>query len=87
MGIYVRQKINYVRRFHYLEGMDSQIVIIDVKYTWDLRIIKIYRRFNPQGGMHPKDLFSYQINVSRAAMTINTVFLGDFNLDWKKKTL
>jgi hypothetical protein len=48
VGIYVRQKINYVRRFD-LEGTNSHVVIIDVKSIQDLRIITIYRPFNRKG--------------------------------------
>ena len=86
VGVYIKQKMNYVRRRD-LEGSDSHLVIIDIKSKHDLRIITIYRPFNPQGGVHPKDFFHYQISLARAAMTNNTVFLGDFNLDWGKKNL
>jgi hypothetical protein len=78
--------MNFVRRFD-LEGSDSHLVIIDIKNKQDLRIITIYRPFNPQGGTHPKDYFSYQINLAKAALTNNTIFWGDFNLDWSKKNL
>ena len=86
VGVYIKQKMNYVRRLD-LEGSDAHLVIIDIKSKCDLRIITIYRPFNPQGGAHPKNFFNYQITLARAAMTNNTVFLGDFNLDWGKKNL
>ena len=48
-----------------------------------LRIINIYRSFNPQNNLSPRDKFKYQIQLTKTAMTSNTVLLGDFNLDYK----
>ena len=70
-----------------MEGINSHIVIIDVKCNKNLRLITTYRPFNPQNGVSPKDYFSYQMNQIRQAFTTNTILLGDFNLDISKKGL
>ena len=50
VGAYVRHEIKYKRRIE-LEGQNSHIVIIDVtEKNKTLRIINIYRSFNPHGG-------------------------------------
>ena len=49
-----------------------------------LRIINIYRSFNPQNNVSPRDKFKYQIQLIKTAMTSDTVLLGDFNLDYKR---
>ena len=84
VGLYVRSNINYVRRTE-LEGNNSHIVIIDIKCRQNLRIITIYRPFNPQGVMTARDFFCHQLNILKSAVNPNTVILGDFNLDWSKK--
>ena len=48
------------------------------------RIINIYRSFNPQNNVSPRDKFKYQIQLIKTAMTSNIVLLGDFKLDYKK---
>ena len=48
------------------------------------RIINIYRSFNPQNNVSPRDKFKYQIQLIKTAMTSDTVLLGDFNLDYKR---
>ena len=48
------------------------------------RIINIYRSFNPTGET-AKDLFTKQLNVIKNAFNTNTVIMGDFNIDFKKK--
>ena len=84
VGLYVRSNINYVRRTE-LEGNNSHIVIIDIKCRQNLRIITIYRPFNPQGVITARDFFCHQLNILKSAVNQNTVILGDFNLDWSKK--
>ncbi len=53
VGMYIRSKINYVRQTE-LEGINSHIVIIDIKCKTNLRLITIYRPFNPQSGASAK---------------------------------
>jgi hypothetical protein len=84
VGIYLKSEINYVRRL-YLEGSNLHLVIIDVRANKNLRIINIYRSFNPQDGQHPRTFFNNQLERIRIAMNSNTILLGDFNLDWYKK--
>ena len=84
VGVYLKAGINYVRQFD-LEGRDLHLVIIDIKANKNIRIINIYRSFNPQNGQHPRTFFYSQLERLREAMTTNTILLGDFNLDWNKK--
>ena len=68
-----------------LEGKDSQLVIIDFEENREIkRIINIYRCFNPNGNVNPREKFKYQLNSIKNAMIPKTVLLGDFNLDYEK---
>ena len=84
VGCYVKSNVVYNRRSD-LEGVNSHLIILDVKSKKDMRVINIYRCFNPQNGRNPFDFFKYQISLIRNSYTDNTVLLGDFNLDWNKK--
>lgn len=84
VGCYISNKINYIRRTD-LEGLNSHLLIMDIKSEKDLRIINIYRTFNPQNGMSPREMFDNQLKLINDAMTNNTLLLGDLNLDWQKK--
>ena len=46
-AIYVSSNIDYIRRGD-LEGTDSNLIIIDLKGSMNLRIINIYRSHSPQ---------------------------------------
>ena len=85
-GMYIRSKINYVRQTE-LEGINSHIVIVDIKCKNNLRLITIYRPFNPQSGASAKDFFSYQLDILKNSVNANTVIMGDFNLDWSKRDI
>jgi hypothetical protein len=85
VGCYVNSNLSYVRRLD-LEGNDSHLVILDVKTIKELRIINIYRCFNPQNNINPLDFFRYQVDSIHSTFTNNTIFMGDLNLDWNKKT-
>ena len=66
VGLYINSKLNYIRRPN-LEGINSHVVVIDLTGTNELRIINVYRSFNPTNGMNPKELFSYQLNLIKIA--------------------
>jgi hypothetical protein len=84
-GVYVKSSLNYVRRKD-LESSGLHLVIIDLISNGKLRIINIYRPFNPPGGVSAFEFFRLQINQIKSAFTNkNTLLLGDFNLDWSKK--
>ena len=56
-------------------------MIVDIKCRPTLRIINLYRSFNPQAGMSPRQLFSDQLKLIESNIKSNTVILGDFNID------
>ena len=83
-GIYIKNNISYKRRKD-LEGVDSHLVIVDIVCMNKYRIINIYRSFNPQNGKSAKENFCYQLSLIKMASNLNTVILGDFNLDCNKQ--
>ena len=84
VAVYIKSSLSYIRKRD-LEGCGLHIIIIDLKCDNNLRLINIYRSFNPQDGSTAREFFHLQINKVRAAFTENTILLGDFNLDWQKK--
>jgi endonuclease/exonuclease/phosphatase family metal-dependent hydrolase len=86
VGIYTKTNINYVRRTD-LEGLDSHLVIIDIQGKSILRLINIYRCFNPANNISARELFRAQLTLIKTAYIENCIVLGDFNLDWSKKGL
>ena len=83
-GIYITENLKYTRKRN-LEGKDSHLVIIDFEENSEIkRIINIYRCFNPNGNVTPREKFKYQLNLIKNAMIPKTVLLGDFNLDYEK---
>ena len=59
VGMYINSNIKYVRRVD-LEGVDSHLVIVDVcnyNSNKNLRLITIYRTFNPQNQQNPRQFF------------------------------
>ena len=60
VGFYVSKSISYVRRKE-LEGVDSNIIIIDLDGDLDIRLINVYRSFAPQNGVSPRQKFKYQL--------------------------
>ena len=68
-----------------LEGLNSHLVILDIVNGCNIKqIINIYRCFNPQGIVTPREMFKYQLSLIKNAMIPKTVVLGDFNLDYGK---
>lgn len=84
VGCYVSSKLNYVRRQD-LEEPNLHIIIIDIKSLKNTRLINIYRPFNPQSNETPRNFFNKQLQIIANAYNNNTILVGDFNLDWKKK--
>ena len=82
-GIYVSNKISYVRRSD-LETNGLHSVIIDLNDTKKTRLINIYRPFNPPNKTQ-KEFFEAQLTFIAANTNANTIVLGDFNLDHSKK--
>jgi exonuclease III len=84
VGCYINYSIDYIRRRD-LEDKNLHLIILDVKSHRNLRIINIYRPFNPRNGLSPREFFNQQLRVIRRSCTNNTILLGDFNLDWNMK--
>ena len=80
VGCYVKSNLNYIRRTD-LEGTNLHLLVIDIKSEHDLRIINIYRSFNPLVMTNARELFKTQLSLIKQAMTSNTILLGDFNLE------
>ena len=68
-----------------LEGVDSNLIIIDIEGKSPTRIINVYRSFNPQNGQSQRNKFKYQLSLIREAFVKGTILLGDFNIDYQKK--
>ena len=84
VAIYIKNSISYQRRVD-LEKENLHIIILDVESSPPVRIITIYRTFNPQCGCTPRDNFRKQLNTISNATTTSTILLGDFNLDENKR--
>ena len=63
VGFYIAEDLNYLCR-NDLEGIDSNIIIIDLVGESKLRVINIYRSFAPQGGESQLSKFEYKFSVS-----------------------
>ena len=68
----IGDSLNYVRR-NDLEGENKHLVIIDILGTTSVRIINLYRSFNPQNRITPKANFISQLLLIREAFQENTV--------------
>ena len=84
VGIYVNNTVDYTRRRD-LESINSHIIVIDIKSNKELRIINLYRSFNPPNNAHPKTFFESQLHIIKNALNDNCILLGDFNLDLNMK--
>ena len=83
-GIYVSNKIMYVRR-HELEVQGIHAIILDLKDSKQTRIINIYRSFNPANNVSQREYFDSMISLINANINANTILVGDFNLDFAKR--
>ena len=83
-GMYISDKISYVRRSD-LESVGTHVIIVDLNDSEHTRIINIYRSFNPQNNESQFNIFSRQLEVISTAVNRNTIVIGDFNLNHKKR--
>ena len=86
VAIYIKNSISYKRRVD-LEKEGLHVIILDVESSPPVRIITIYRTFNPQCGCTPRENFRKQLNIINDATTPSTILLGDFNIDENKRHL
>ena len=84
--IYIKNSISYKRRVD-LEKEGLHVIILDVESSPPIRVITIYRTFNPQCGCTPRENFRKQLNIINDATTPSTILLGDFNIDKNKRHL
>ena len=84
VAIYIKKTITYKRRTD-LEKINLHLIILDVETRSSVRIITLYRTFNPQSTNSPRENFKNQLNVISNATTNSTILLGDFNLDENKR--
>jgi hypothetical protein len=70
VAVYIKSSLIYIRRRD-LEGCGLHINVIDLKCEINLRLINIYRLFNPQDRSTAQEFFHLQINKVRAASTVN----------------
>ena len=83
-GMYISDKISYVRRSD-LESVGTHVIIVDLNDSEHTRIINIYRSFNPQNNESQFNFFSRQLELISTAVNRNTIVIGDFNLNHKKR--
>ena len=81
---YIKNGLHYRRR-HDLEEKNRHLMIIDIETNPQTRIITIYRTFKPQQQITSRDHFKLQLQIINRVTTDNTLLLGDFNLDEKKR--
>ena len=83
-GIYISNKISYVRRTE-LEAQGIHAIIIELKYINNTRIINVYRSFNPLIDLNQREYFNSLLAMINANTNPNSIIIGDFNLDYSKK--
>ena len=83
-GIYISNEINYVRRSD-IEIANMHIIVIDLKDSTKTRIINVYRTFSPQPPQTQREFFVGQVALLSSIITANTILIGDFNLDHRKR--
>ena len=71
VAILLNSTLKYTRKFE-LEGINSNLMVIDVDDGTKLRIINIYRSFTPQENVGQREKFKYQLNLIKIAMTNST---------------
>ena len=84
VGVYIKKSVKYARRAE-LEGTNNHLIVVDIKAKDNIRLINIYRCFNPQEGISAKSKFLIQLELISRAITPNTLIMGDFNIDYSKK--
>ena len=84
VAVYLDNKISYIRRRD-LEGVNSNLLILDLVGSNPVRLINVYRSFSPQHNINQREKFTIQLQLIKAAHTPTTIIMGDLNLDWNKK--
>ena len=84
VAVYLDNRISYIRRRD-LEGVNSNLLILDLVGWNPVQLINVYRSFSLQHNINQRDKFTIQLQLIKAAYTPTTIILGDFNLDWNKK--
>ena len=89
-AIVIKKTIDYTRRID-LEREDSSLIILDINCKPKVRLINIYRSFNPPNEKHPLAAFREQLEIIKSSLlgkdNLETIILGDFNLDYEQKNL
>ena len=83
-GIYILNKISYVRPFE-LEIQGIHAIVIDLKDVHQTRIINIYQSFNPTNNQNQREYFNSLLALTNANTNTNSIIIGDFNLDYSKR--
>ena len=84
VAIYVKNTILYKRRVD-LEQKNLHLMILDIETMPPIRLINIYRTFNPQDGSTARENFKKQLNLINMVTDSKTILLGDMNLDERKR--
>ena len=86
-AIYIKTGIEYKRRSD-IEEPDLSIIVLDIDLDVKIRLINIYRVFNPVNGMSEIEFFKNQMRIVNNAISSNNnrqiIFNGDINLDYLK---
>ena len=82
--MYICNGVKYTRQTD-LEGINCGLVIIDVHLKSTVRLIGVYRVFNPPGNVSQHGFFTSQLNLIKMATENRgqkkVLVLGDFNLN------
>ena len=86
-AIYIKTDIEY-KRMHTIEEPELNVIIIDINLKTKVRLVNLYRVFNPVNGMSQIDFFRNQMRIVHNALATsngcNVIINGDFNLDYNK---
>ena len=84
LGMYIKNGVDYSRKDE-LEGLGNGLIIVDVKLQTSIRIIGLYRIFNPPGNVTQHGYFMAQLQLIKTAAEQRgdkkLILLGDFNLN------
>ena len=84
VATYIKNNLSYIRRSD-LESPDLHLIILDLKTKNKVRLITIYRTFNPQDDSTAREFFRKQLRAINEATVETTILMGDFNLDENKR--
>ena len=84
-AIYIKTDIEY-KRMNTIEEPELNVIIIDINLKTKVRLVNLYRVFNPVNGMSQIDFFRNQMRIVHNALATsngsNVIINGDFNLDY-----